>query len=248
MSDLAQIFMMDLKKHVYTFYRLKWNNWKSSEQMNSRSMWIQITSHPNTTMKDIEDHPDLPWVYRTVYTNPNLTMDFVLKRMEFLESEMNTMSDQENTISMNDNVQEWKQLQATAPNGSVWSHISCNPGITMKDILDHPELPWDWDFVPRNPNATIQFVLDHPYKPWCWSSVSKLPSVTMQTVLDHPDIPWVWKELARNPGITMKDMEDNIDKPWDWTYVVQNPNMSISFLTRSESRIRLKPTYSGLFV
>ena len=28
-----------------------------------------------------------------------------------------------------------------------WLRVSSNPGITMKDIINHPEYPWEWNSV-----------------------------------------------------------------------------------------------------
>ena len=42
-----------------------------------------------------------------------------------------------------------------------WHAISCNPGITMDDIIDHPELPWYWYGISLNPNITPDFVMDN---------------------------------------------------------------------------------------
>ena len=35
----------------------------------------------------------------------------------------------------------------------------CNPGITMDDIINHPELPWNWKGISENPNITPDFVM-----------------------------------------------------------------------------------------
>jgi hypothetical protein len=32
----------------------------------------------------------------------------------------------------------------------IWWGLSRNPGITMKDILENPNLPWDWDYISEN--------------------------------------------------------------------------------------------------
>ena len=40
-----------------------------------------------------------------------------------------------------------------------WDEISENPGITMDDIINHPELPWSVDGISENPNITPDFVM-----------------------------------------------------------------------------------------
>ena len=38
-----------------------------------------------------------------------------------------------------------------------WSNLSKNPGITMNDIENNLDLPWNWNFVTLNPNLNIEF-------------------------------------------------------------------------------------------
>ena len=38
----------------------------------------------------------------------------------------------------------------------------------MKDILDNPDKPWDWDGISLNPNITMKDIIDNPDKPWEW--------------------------------------------------------------------------------
>ena len=40
-----------------------------------------------------------------------------------------------------------------------WGFITTNPGITMDDIINHPELPWDWFGISLNPNITPDFIM-----------------------------------------------------------------------------------------
>jgi hypothetical protein len=40
----------------------------------------------------------------------------------------------------------------------IWSSISKNPGIKLKDIEENIQYPWNWNYVSYNPNLTIKFV------------------------------------------------------------------------------------------
>src|SRR5271157_4062973 len=72
--------------------------------------WSGISSNPNITMKMIDDHPDKPWNWSGISRNPNITMKMI--------------DDYPN--------KPWD-----------WSYISRNPNITMKMIDDHPDESWD---------------------------------------------------------------------------------------------------------
>ena len=41
----------------------------------------------------------------------------------------------------------------------IGKRISGNPGITMDDIINHPELQWSWFGISLNPNITPDFVM-----------------------------------------------------------------------------------------
>jgi hypothetical protein len=41
--------------------------------------WYFISSNPNITMKDIEKSPDKPWSWDYISNNPNITTKFIKK-------------------------------------------------------------------------------------------------------------------------------------------------------------------------
>ena len=50
--------------------------------------------------------------------------------------------------------------------------LSPCPYITMKFVLEHPEMNWNWDFLSLNPSITMKDVLEHPDKNWNWNCLS----------------------------------------------------------------------------
>ena len=42
-----------------------------------------------------------------------------------------------------------------------WSHLSCNPNISILFIHFYKKLPWKWNFVSYNPNISLKFVLQN---------------------------------------------------------------------------------------
>ena len=73
-----------------------------------------------------------------------------------------------------------------------WYWISCNKGITMKDILDNPDKPWNWEWISSNPNITMKDINNNPEKPWNWESISRNPSITIKDINDNHELPWNW--------------------------------------------------------
>ena len=93
---------------------------------------------------------------------------------------------------------------------------------TFRDVLNHPELPWDWHGVSQNPNITLTDILEHPKNPWNWYFISKNPSITFRDVLNYPKKPWDWNNLSSNPNITFRDILNHPKKPWDWWAISYN--------------------------
>lgn len=79
---------------------------------------------PNELIKLIEQFPDKPWDWISLCTNPNITVKSVLAHLHEILTNMSY-------------------------NHRIWNRLSSNPGITMKDIRDYPDKPWNWDKVER---------------------------------------------------------------------------------------------------
>ena len=43
--------------------------------------------------------------------------------------------------------------------------------VTMKDIYDNPNQPWEWEYISKNPNLTIDFINEHINASWDWSEI-----------------------------------------------------------------------------
>ena len=40
-----------------------------------------------------------------------------------------------------------------------WKCLSCHKNIVMKDIIEHPEICWDYKYLSGNPNLDFNYVL-----------------------------------------------------------------------------------------
>ena len=47
-----------------------------------------------------------------------------------------------------------------------WFHFSISDLITMEDIDNNIDLPWDWGGISGNPNLTLEFIKKYHNKPW----------------------------------------------------------------------------------
>ena len=125
-----------------------------------------------------------------------------------------------------------------------WHWVSSNPAVTMQDIINHPEYPWDYFYVSLNPNLNFTFILkspnimNHPEYPWDFTcGVSNNPNLTINLINKYPNDRWDFYNVSCNPGITMQDIINHPEYPWDWEEsICDNPNLTIQFIKQFPSK------------
>ena len=98
----------------------------------------------------------------TIWSNPNLTIEFIEKWI--YDQFSIKRHDKLKYISCCNNPDLMSLMD--------WDYISFNPGIKMIDIETHHEFPWVWDSVSRNPNLTYEFVNKH-FDKLNWKEISR---------------------------------------------------------------------------
>ena len=104
--------------------------------------------------------------------------------------------------------------------------------MNINDILDHPELKWDWSHVSHNPSVTMEIVLSNIIKPWNWVRLSRHPNITMSDIESHMNLPWIWKwyGVGQNPNLTMAMIETHPDMDWDWNGISKRMKLTVDLL------------------
>ena len=105
--------------------------------------WNSITFSKAITISDILSHPDLPWNYNFIEFRDDLTVDLYLKICSKV------------LIS--------KKLLHV---------LSQSKYITITDVINHPEIPWDYRFLSKNSNITWKIIDIHPELPWDFKSIA----------------------------------------------------------------------------
>ena len=96
--------------------------------------------------------------------------------------------------------------------------LSENSGIQLQDIIDHPELPWNWDWISRNPNMTIEFAIE--YKDQLdWFYITPNPGIKFNDILNHPELPWDKSQITCNPNVTINDILAHPEIKWIYCYL-----------------------------
>ena len=186
-----------------------------------------ISANPNITQKDVEDNNE-NWDQEGLHRNPNIgdynvgdnkwNLNYLIKQGGYL------------TIQ--------KLLSEIKSNNIVdWKKVSANPGISLKNILDNPRLPWDWKYISMNPSITIEDVKNNHRRPWVWSELGnnnlnvnilkKLTSVFLGRS-------WDWNELTINPNIDLDFIKSKPNYPWVKNFLYLNPTIPFKVLIEND--------------
>lgn len=204
----------------------------------SRWDWFSISRNSHTTLKHVKTHHHLPWSYKGLSYNPNVTFENVLDNLH--ESWDWFGVSKHNNVKM-----EHVIANPTLPwNGGG---LSVNPNIVWEHVCMHPNLDWDLSlivlsldvplssvpekYIPQywvrmSRTCSFDYIVSHPSFPWNWYSVSLSERVTWTDITEHPDLPWDRLGVSMNRNLTWIDVARNMksDKPfpWDWNALSMN--------------------------
>lgn len=122
--------------------------------------------------------------------------------------------------------------------------ISRREYLTLEDVLELPEIEWDWENLSRNASiATPENIRRHPELPWVWGDwgISASKGITPEFILENHNKGLVFIEqaqapsggtLSNNPVVTTDIIDKLTDHPWDYSYsgLSNNPNVMIPWL------------------
>jgi hypothetical protein len=105
--------------------------------------------------------------------------------------------------------------------------------ITIDDIRNNLDLPWDYAWISIKKNITIHDLLKpipkhsngKPYWKWCYINLSL--HIPVDDILAHREFPWNFKDVSLNKTLTLQHVLNNKDEKWDWDAVCLYAKMSI---------------------
>jgi hypothetical protein len=164
----------------------------------------------------VKDHPEIPWNLQSLAGNKNIPFEYIEEKMyegfPWYASVNLTMKD----------ILKYHDASTN------WSEISFY--VSMKDIEEHPELPWDWHCVSMNQNLNIEMVLKHHNK-MGWENISSNKGITMDIIEKYPELSWCWAAVSFNPNLTFEMLLKNLDKDWDWTAVTEQACITMEIIS-----------------
>ena len=132
--------------------------------------WDNVSLHPKLTMKDVTQQLNRnQWNWRNISRNPNVTIEDILA---------NHLLNWHWDIIMQSNKVKPCHLSRIFILHSYTIVMSRNnlfnhPNITMADVINHPNIPWNYRYVSVNPNLTMEMINEYPNKEWDWVQVLK---------------------------------------------------------------------------
>lgn len=221
------------------------------DNINKNWDWQSLSSNPGITLQDINNNLGLRWNWMDILKNPNITLEFILEHYnDFINNHDSTRLTFQREISqeyMGDFVKEFRRV-ASAPN------------ITLKDIINYPNIFWCKDNLSKNPNVTLDYILANPeiensQNYWDWNDIGK--RVSYQEIeyiftnwyklgIKYDNMRCFINGLSINPNITYdiicNNNLGNIDisfDDWNWDSVARNPSITLqNIMTKYNSSKR----------
>ena len=162
--------------------------------------WFMISQHKNITMHDIKENPNLQ-----IYLGIGTALVEILICLQIL-------------------------LKKPLINLGIGGRISDSKNITINDIKENPNLPWNWEIISRNPHLTIDFIKENLDKAWDWDRINRYKTIPINDIKENPNLPWNWETISFYRKIN-DSIKENPNLPWDWKIISSNNrNLTIDFI------------------
>jgi hypothetical protein len=202
--------------------------------------WDTISGHNNITLEMIKNNPDLPWDYEGVIGNKNIKFDDLKK---YIIKEINI-----NEINWIKEVQETDKL--LTGESLTLRTLQMNKGITEEDIINNPEINWNYIWLSSNCNMSLDFVLKNKELDWDVDMLFSRPTTTWDEIkngeLFYDDYDkenllsnfseYTKKQISKNKNTTLEIILNNLHEDWDWDYVTINPNVTLEIINNNPDK------------
>jgi hypothetical protein len=196
--------------------------------MNENIKTEYISSKPNIIALLLEQCPDKPWDICALLKNPNTPIEYINRHFE--------RHIEDDCFCNSTNPRLTMEIVKKYPSHLFnFFQVAQNKNITLKDIEENLNLPWDWNGISLNPNLTIDFIKKYKDRDWSWYYISTNNVFTPKDVNDNPDIRWDYRGLSYNSSITQDFVFQNKDKDWDMICLSANSVISSRFIEEHKS-------------
>ena len=172
--------------------------------------WTKISSNSRITEKITRDYSHLPWCFRGLSMNPNVSLSWIIKEQSKYISWDWTCLSQNPSVSLS-----W--LDIFHEKSWDWTALSSHPNFTLDWIKHHPTKPWSWDELCRAPQFQLDWLEDEimEYSIWSPYLVSTHPNCTWDEILHHSMIKQWMDRSETNTRLVYLGLVNNPSISWD---------------------------------
>lgn len=184
------------------------------------SRWeYYISQRKDFTWQHIQKNNNIPWSVNTLSR---------LAPLEYIENHPNKSWDYIEISKRTDLTIDFIKV---FKDNLDWECISAN--VDFQDVLDNPELPWQYQALSYNNKITSDYLIEHPDISWDYSNLSS--NIDINFVYANPDLPWDYEVLSDR--INLEFIRQNPDKSWNYDILSRNPNLTIDFILENRSKL-----------
>jgi len=145
--------------------------------------WNVISSQSFITWNHIKENLHLPWNWKRVTFNKNITIEIIINAFHSIEH-----------LNYYD---------------FDWDEINSNKKINSDIIKQNHDLPWDWKLLSNNKNITWELLYEFPNQSWNYYNLLR-NDFNYNTRLN---VYYIWKSRDRAARIIQRGCTNWIDKP-----------------------------------
>jgi len=162
---------------------------------------LQLWNHLSKTIPGsvIAKYPSKNWRSTLFHKNANITLEDAQLLEKF---DVSYCSDITIDYIRNAASPECRQHWQAKLN---WQVLSRRMSVT--DIFENMDLPWNFQYVSENPNITFANVLENLDKNWDWDKLSANKSITMIDYVKWPNHPWNIELLLKKCNLNPETVE-----------------------------------------
>lgn len=211
--------------------------------------WFNIVILHNLKAADLLQNVQSNFVWIEITRNPNTTLELIKM---YVNLPWNTDIISHSLIKSIDFIKENPDFPFLN-----WNILSYNSNISLKDIDDNPQFPWNYDTMSCRTDLTHEFVKKHADKNWnymtlseredLWDDINKNaqnycvyaathnPRITLEFIERHLDLyvqqEWYLNSISRMKIVTLEFIEKHINI-FKHTKIEMNPNVTLDFLRK----------------
>lgn len=181
--------------------------------------WAQITINPNTTLYQVEKHPNSPFKQNILSLNPNSIWEYF---QTYILNEYHY-------INLSQYV-TWDIVEKNLSASWDWNILSQNPNITWEIIQNNIQMEWSPFFVSSNINITSEIVTNNPDFPWDYSRLSMNPNMTLEFVKSNKSKMHL-TSLIVYQTLDIYDHYRDLDEDF-YEHILMNDNITIDYIKK----------------